>query len=510
PETSRPIEDEEHEKFTFESRIGESGLAWLGSFVLFFSVIFLMSYIRSKNQQLLAGTIGYLGTAALFAFAYFMRNSSQNIIKILRIIGYILLFYVTIRLHFFSKEPLITNLYLSIALVLISIGFVFLHAVRRKSEFVASIGLLMTVLLALFADSSYETFSLLLICAAVSIYFVYRFSWWKGVFFSMIGVYLSHLLWLTGNPVMGHEMVAVNAHENNLIFLFAYGLIFSAIAFKERSAIFKEPVYISAIIWNGLSFSVVVLSVVYLFFKEDFVFIFEVITVLCIAYSVYLHLKVYSLFVPSIYAVYGFMALSIVVYGYASVPIVFLYLGIQSLFVLSLALWYRSKTIVIVNIILFVGLLITYLAITQINNSVNFTFAIVALASARIIYWQKEKLSLQTENLRNVYLFAAFISILVFLYHVIPYEYVTFAWTGIAALFFVLSILIKNVKYRYLSIATILVTIVYLFFIDLSKMDFGLRVLSFLAVGILTLVVSLYYARKKKVVLEPNKKEEVE
>ena len=86
--------------------------------------------------------------------------------------------------------------------------------------------------------------------------------------------------------------------------------------------------------------------------------------------------------------------------------------------------------------------------------------------------------------------------------NVLPSNYVTLAWTATAfTFFFFLSIILRNIKYRYLSILTIVITAGHLFFIDLGRMDIGYRVVAFIAFAIISLGLSLYYTkriRKKK------------
>jgi len=164
--------------------------------------------------------------------------------------------------------------------------------------------------------------------------------------------------------------------------------------------------------------------------------------------------------------------------------------------VVSMALWFRSKIIVVVNTILYLSILILYMVAADAIGYINLIFAFVAIVSARIMNWQKERLTLQTEMLRNIYLIAAFVSVLYGLYHAVPLQFVSLSWTIAALTYFVLSIILKNAKYRWMAIATFLATVFYLFFIDLAKMAMGFRVIAFIFVAIVLLGVSIYYTKK--------------
>jgi hypothetical protein len=192
------------------------------------------------------------------------------------------------------------------------------------------------------------------------------------------------------------------------------------------------------------------------------------------------------------------MALSIAIYGYAAIPDSFLWLAVQSLFVVSIALWYRSKILIVVNSVIYVGILIGYFAVSPSAHAVNFSFALVALASARVMNWQKARLTLRTDMLRNVYLAIAFVLIFYALYQAVPSEYVTLSWTMTAVGYFLLSYWLKSGKYRLMAISAMLVTVAYLFLVDLASLDPRVRVAAFMFLGLMAVMISLYYTRIRR------------
>jgi hypothetical protein len=135
-------------------------------------------------------------------------------------------------------------------------------------------------------------------------------------------------------------------------------------------------------------------------------------------------------------------------------------------------------------------------------NTTNFSFMLVALISARVINWKKERLNIKTEFVRNLYLLSGFIMTLIAFYHAFPPIYVTASWVIAAILFFLLSVLIKNVKYRWLAIATMVASVVRLVFVDMSSINIGYRVLVFLSLALISISLSVvytkFYIRKKK------------
>lgn len=494
--------------YFIESKIVEYGFGWFGSIVLLFGITFLMTYTHNREHFLLSTIIGYISVAGIFTISYFLRHSFPHLVYMLNITGYLLLYYVTLRLHFFSPSPLISQKGIVLVLLIIVIGTQIYFAIRRKSEFIASLAIILTLVSALFSDTTHIMLPLITLTAVTVLFLFIRYAWWRLLIFSILLAYTAHLLWLMSNPIMGHHAQAVATHQYNLLYLFSYSAIFSLIPLIRQKGLFPDSIYVSSVLLNGMSFSFILLLVILTFFQENYITLFIAISVFCLFFSIVLKIQTERPFTPSFYACYSFMALSVAVYGFANLPDAYFYLAIQSLLVVSLALWFRSKIIVVMNTLLYLGILVAYLIFAPPTNLINFAFALVALLTARILNWQKERLTLKTEMLRNVYLFAAFTMILFSLYHPLPSQYITLSWTGVAALFFILSIFLHNVKYRWMAIATILVTGVYLFIVDLAHMEVGYRIVAFLFFAVISFSASLYYTKRiKKKTISHNKEE---
>ncbi|MCK5207518.1 MAG: hypothetical protein KAQ79_05845 [Cyclobacteriaceae bacterium] len=479
-----------------ESKIVEYGLAWLGSIVFLFGIIFLMTYTESLGYVISSRAIAYLATIMLVALAYYLRNSFPILVHVLNICGMLLFYYITLKLHFFTEQPLIQQKSIGLLLLFILIGVQFLIAVRRKSEFQAGIAVILCISTAIFSDSTYTTLSIITLTSMVALILFYQYAWWRLLIFSLFMVYLTHLLWFFGNPIMGHQMKVIENPQYNIIFLFALGIIYTLSIFISVEKIKSNGALISTAIWNALCFSFLLLINVLSFYKESYVWIFGTIAIFCILYAVLLKIKGSRNFAPATYACFGFMAFSVAVYGFSGLPDVYFLLVLQSLLVVSMALWFRSQIIVVANSFLFISILLIYLITSESIDTINFAFAFTALATARILNWKKERLTLKTEVFRNVYLIVLFFMVLFSLSHALPSQYVTLAWTAAAIVFFILSILLRKIKYRWMAILTIIVTGGHLFFIDLGQMEIGYRVIAFLVFAIISLGVSLYYTKR--------------
>jgi uncharacterized membrane protein len=497
--TSVPTRYESNQEGSeIEGSIGEFGLAWVGSIVFFLGIAFLITYTASRGHALTSAAVGFVAAAGLFTASILWKARASYLSRLVVIGSVLLLFYTTMRLHFFSPEPLISNPYIVLALLLFVVGLQLYLALQRASQALCIIGILLGMVASLLIDQTHIELPLVTMFAGITVYLSIRRGWWHLLNAGIVVTYTAHLLWLLNNPIAGHPLEGVSAHQYNLIYLFLYAGLFSIPLYLNRRVSFDDLSSIAFAFLNCIGLTVMAALVSLTHFQRDFSSIsFCVFSALLIS-SVAQWVKTNEQLGPAIYAAFSFVALSVAIYGFAAMPISFLWLSIQSLFVVSIALWYRSKILVVVNSVIYIGILIGYFVLSPSSHLVNFCFALVALASARVMNWQKERLTLRTENLRNVYLAIAFVLIFYGLYRVVPPQYITLSWTLTAAGYFLLSYILKSKKYRLMAISAMLVTVVYLFVVDLANLDPLFRVAAFLFLGLVAVVISLYYTRIKR------------
>ena len=266
----------------------------------------------------------------------------------------------------------------------------------------------------------------------------------------------------------------------------------------KKEEFYSNESIIGAIVFSGIGFSFLMTLFILSFFKDNYVLLTGSIAVYCIGYSFVLKVKSNWKITSALYALFGFITMSVSVYGLYGFPKAYLLLAIQSLLVVSMAIWFRSKFIVIMNSALFFILLMVYLATSDLGDGMNMSFTIVALATARILNWKKERLTIKTEFIRNFYLLLAFAMVLFTLYHLVPNQFITLSWTLAAVLYFVFSLLLKNVKYRYMALASMIAAALYLFIFDLARIELVYRVIALLFLAVISIGLSLYYAKKQK------------
>jgi hypothetical protein len=481
-----------------ESKVFEHGLAWIGSAVLLLGMMFTMLFVHNAFGGITAFVLGISSAALTFFLSGLLKKSLSYMAFMFTICAHLLIYYALLRLHFFTENPVLTNLWMTILLMLGSVAFLFYKADGAKSQLMGFIAYFLLILTALLTDQTQVTLTLFVVATAAVIYFLNRNGWDTLLILSTFMVYIGHTLWLIGNPLMGHQVGAVLTPQFNLFYLFLYGAIYSVVPFLKQNGKISAEVCNATIILNSIAFSVLLMLIVLTFYTKSYIFIFLGISIGCLLYAIVLNYKVDSRFDSFFYVNFGFMALSIAVYGYSDLPGSFLFLAWQSMVVLAIAIWFRSNLIVLMNTALFTTILIAYLIFSKSIDSYNISFTLIAIASARILNWQQNRLELKTGSIRTFYLVITFFVMLYTLYNAVAIDYVTISWGLAAVAYMIMSAILRNVKYRWLAFLTLLAAVVHLFMFDISKMGVGYRIVAFIFVGLTILGVSFYYTKKLK------------
>jgi hypothetical protein len=481
-----------------ESRIGRFGLAWLGNIVLLLGIAFLTQYLMTQGHRLISVLLGYTSAAAIYYLSFYLKKANIHLAFMLKMNALMLLFYITLTLHFFSSSPLLSNKAISIVLLLVLVALQVYISIREKSQALGSLSVVFALITAVVSDKTNFMLPMVVLTAAGTIYYFYRFKWQPLLIVTIVLSYIIYFMWLFSNPLLGHTMQFIPTLNSGVIYLFLLGTGFSLMSLLRKNDSDSDDFIIGVIIVNGVLFTLLLILVGLRFYNTNYVPLFTVITICCLIYSTILKSTSTWNFATAFFALYGFMAMSISLYGIFGLPGVYLVLSIQSLIVVSMALWFRNRLMVIMNSLLFLSILLIYLFSSKPINGVNFSFALVALITARIINWKRDRLKIETDLIRNLYLFEGFIMVLYALYHAVPQQFVTLSWTIAALLYFLLSFLLKNVKYRYLALGTMICAAFYLFIVDLARIEIIYRILAFLFLAAISIGISMYYSSRIK------------
>jgi uncharacterized membrane protein len=485
------------DKEGLEERIGQFWFPKIGIVVLIIGFAFFLTLPLKDLPLLLPSLMGYFFSAVLFGIAKFWKQTFSQLSGYLISGGFVLLYLTTMRLYYFSFEKTIDNFPIIILLLLLVTAVTFITAVRRKSINFASLGITFGFATAILSNYSYFIFALISVLSLIIVLFYLKYRWNFLFFYGMFLAYLTHLIWFTNNPLLGNTLQTLSEPKLNLFFILIYVIIFSSAYLFLRTEEQEDFVSASGAMFNsgwgyGLFILITLLTTPAAISLYQFIAAL-VFIIIAVIYWVKLNNK-YSTF---FYAMFGYVALSAAIIGQFEKPDYFIWLCWQSLLVVSTAVWFRSKFIIVANFIIYLMMFFAYLIVADSAGGISLSFGIVALISARILNWKKDQLELTTEQMRNAYLLSAFFIIPYALYQMFPSGYVSLTWIVVAIIYYVLSILLTNKKYRWMALATYLLTVIYVIILSLTSAETVYKIISFLVLGATLIIISLVYTKNK-------------
>ena len=490
---SEAIIDEEK---GLESRIGRVGLAWLGNFVLLFAIVFFTEYIITLGHGLLSVVIGVFSVGVIFLISNYLKKTNSNLSFMLKINGQVILFYEAFRMHFFSAHPLISSKIIVLASTYLVIAFQIYSALKNKSQTFGFLAVIFALFTAIMSDTTHIMLPLITFTAIGTVYYFFKYNWQFLLIAAIFLVYTAFFMWLFGNPIMDHPMQILKTINMVTFICLHLEDVFPCCLYYVKTMGATDDLLIGAIILNGIFFTMLLTLISTKFFSESYVSEFSLVTICCLVYSVVLKSVSDWKFASAFYALYGFLAMSISLYGLVGLPRVYLLLSVQSLVVVSMALWFRNRLIIVMNCLLFLSILLIYLFLSKPVDGVNFSFALVPLISARIINWQKARLNIKTDLIRNLYLILGFFMVLYALYHGLPKAICdSFMDCGSITLFFT-QFFAKEYKIQIYGLGTMICAALYLFIIDLASIEIIYRVLALLFLAVVSIGISVYYSNR--------------
>ncbi len=160
-----------------ESQIGRVGLALLGNIVLLFGITFLTEYLMILGHRIFSVFLGYVAVGAILALANYLKKSNEQLAFMFKMNSQILLFYVTLRLHFFSASPILSHKTISVIFILLIIALQVYLSLRYKSQAFAALSLIFTLIAAFVVDATHFTLPLVTMTALGSWFYYYKFNW---------------------------------------------------------------------------------------------------------------------------------------------------------------------------------------------------------------------------------------------------------------------------------------------------------------------------------------------
>lgn len=479
-----------------EFRIGQFWFAKLGIFVFLIGCLIANTLPFDGIHQFIPSVVEFILGLGLIMVGQIGKQRIPYLQGYLLGSGFVVIYLAALRLYFFSPNPIITGLFVELPIIYFIAILLILAAVKRNSPYLTVLGITALCISALVSDFTYLIFTTLVSVSVLGSYLKTKFGW-HILFNFIIGlVYFVHLLWFINNPLMGNQLKLLLDFPLNLLFILIYNFIFS-LSFQtdknyEENLISGAGILINTAIGYGLFLLITILSNPV--FAQGYNLIASIIF---LVFAVLFYTKNKSQMATFFYAMTGYGALSIAIILQFDKPDFFLWLCWQSVLVVSTAIWFRSKFIIVANFFIYLLIFLAFLILTGTTGGISLSFGIVSLLSARILNWKKDQLELKTEQMRNAYLLTALLIIPYSLYHLFPSGLVAIAWIIVAILYYVLSILLKNIKYRWMSLATFLLTVLYVFVIGITSSETSYKILSFLVLGVALVILSIIYAKNK-------------
>lgn len=493
-EAPKSVEAEDNDALEF--RIGSNWLARAGILLLTVGFIFLLTLPYADSPAWVPSVIGVVLAGMLAALARFWHASLKQFSTYLHGGALAVLYVAVLRLSHLTSDPLISSTPIAIALLLAATAACFVAAWRGDSIVLMGLSLTFGYVTAIVSDSTWVVFGLLVAMSGISAWVSIQ-RWQLLLWYAVMLTYATHLLWFLGNPAMGHTMQMVQGNEVNLLFLLAYAGIFATgTLHAPREEDGSEPLFATFLSFLNTAMGFGCFFVIAEFSAgEAKVPMYVVAAVVLIGIAAMHWVRRQSVFSTFHYAMTGYLAMTVAIVHAAAIPDMFLWLVLQSLLVIATAVWFRSRVIVVTNFVLYVGFFISYIVVADAISGIGLVFGVVALVSARILNWQRDRLSLKTDAMRTAYLVAGTVMIPLSLHALLDATWVPLSWVVVAALYYALSRLLQNTKYRMMALVTLLGTVAYVLLIALSDVAIEYRVLSFVAVGIVLLVISALYFR---------------
>jgi len=486
-----------------EFRIGQFWFAKLGIFVFLIGWLIGNTLPYDGLNQIIPVAIGIVVGLVTILAAMFLKNKFTHISGWILGSGFAIIYIAVLRMHFFHTMPVVTNIIPILIMIYIVTLVLIFSGLKWNSIYITAFGFSLGYLSALISDYSILIFLTITLLAIHSAYLKSKLNW-NGLFnFAIVTSYVIHLIWFINNPLVGNPLELQIGQPINLIFILVYLVIFTSAYFADKKYEESLPTALSILVITSMSYGLFLLITI---LSEPMLGqVYNLLaSVIFIGFAIQFYIKKSSKTATFYYAMTGYAALSVAIILQFDQPAFYVWLCWQSLLVVSTAVWFRSKFIIVANFFIFLLIFFTFLILAGVTSGISLSFGIVALLSARVLNWKKDRLELKTEQMRNAYLLTALLIIPYSLYHMMPSTFVAFGWIGVAILYYIFSLLLKNVKYRYMSLATFLMTVLYVFVLGITSDETVFKILSFLVLGAALVIISVVYTRNRNKSTKPK------
>lgn len=477
----------------------ENWFAAVGTGVLTLGVLFTLALPYPGLPSVAPAAVGYLAAAAAWAGARSKRRSFAQMAGYLRAAAMAVFYFATIRLCFFGSRPfvpatsMVGELTLTAAVTVnLALGW------RWRSPWLTGLALLTGAVTVLAVGTPEFVLLGLTALAAAAATVRHRLNWPAFGICGVIITYATFLLWAVGDPLLGRPLGLIDRPPAVLGALLLWIPIL-AVGCRDTVPSSTETAAANlGALFNCGAASSLLLVLAWASFGPWLVSTQVATSVVFLGVAIGGWIQRRSRVATFLYAMTGYLALTAAIIRAAGVPQVFAWLALQSLIVIATAIWFQSRLIVVANFAIYVAIVVTYVPLARVETGISVAFGVVALLSARLLNWQRSRLELKTDLMRNIYLICALLVFPYALYHLAPRSLVSAAWIGLAFFYYGMGRVARNSKYRWMGHATLLFTVLDLVVVEINRLSPVFRSLSFLGLGLVLIVASLIFARQRR------------
>lgn len=475
--------------------VGQNWLASVGVVVLTCGVGFALLLPLAGLPPFVPSLAGGVVALAFLALAFHWHTTFALVAGYFRGAGMALLYCSVLRLFFFGDEHALSvqswpGRLLLLGVVAANIAI----ALHRQAVWLTVLALLTGFVSAVVIGTPGVVFVGVTVLLAIGAWAVVTRDWrWLQLFLIPAG-YITHGLWLINRPWQGRSIELAARPAAGIYVVLAFVLINAMASLRRRDRDEEHLDTILAVLLNcGMGFVLFLLATMGgapAHFGPAHLSAAAVFLGLAIAFWKLVRSPITTFF----YAMTAYLALSVALVKLVPVPELFLWLSAQSLLVVGTALWFRSKLIVVGNFFVFVGIVAAYMVVAAgAESGISIGLGVVALLTARILHWQQERLDLRTELMRNAYLASGFVIFPYATYHLVATVWVPVSWVAVAVAYYVMNLVVRSPKYRWMGHLTLLLTAFYMIVVGIFQLGPAYRIASFLVLGSVLLIVSLIF-----------------
>ncbi|MGE5437069.1 MAG: DUF2339 domain-containing protein [Syntrophothermus sp.] len=479
----------------FEFRMGEQWFGKIGVVAFTFAFFYLLTLTFNRNTQTTVMLLGFIVSAIILIVSFVYKNQLKTLSGYLTGSGIIILFFSFLKLHYFTDSPIIASRTLMIFILFaVSTGAAYM-SLKKMSPALMMITFLLFGNTALLSDDSVIIFITLTLMSTAIVYLQKKYNWESLVLFAIPLTYVFYFLWSINNPLSGRAITTIEVSPLSIMFVPLYLSIYGFTQIRKKENDIDNYDSVLKSLFNSV---MGYLLFIYLTLNNQMWYsplLHFGMSLLLLAIAARYWIIEKSKISTFLYSMAGYGALSFSIILNFKSPDLYILLCWQSLLVVSTALWFRSRFIVVANFFIFFILLLTYVILWGKYDIESLSFGLVALISARLINVHQQRLELQSEQLRNAYLIITMIFIPYVLYAILPGYIVGISWIVLAFVYYVVGKLINNKKYRLMASGTLIMSLAYIFIFGLTNGDATFKILSFLLVSIALIIISVVYSR---------------